>query len=386
MQRGFLGPSGGGSNHKKKRDRNIDGVARGPRLNPSIADVNVEVVSEAPHHRNIVVVSAQDATKTVMGDVLNQANLWKMDSNVPNDADYDVWLSLASVHEVNDRMKNSFYGYFIGKRLTFLVVEWFVRNNWNKYGLTKVTMVKGFFFFKFSSLEGVDSMLHGGSWTICGILIFLYKLSPSVSLLKEELSRVLVWVKFYDVFYARVLIEINACNDFSDNLVMVVPNLEVTRYTKETIHKGQTFGAVDDDFIEVKKKKSSGNNGGTKNFKSVSLKPKTQYRPKAKKSTEGTSNSPKTTPFVGTNTASTSRYNKESPSNKCSVFSLSNSFETLDVDNSINEEVATSSKATTSEKVDYPVNSNSGDEVEPVENETANFLASKRVGYGPKSL
>ncbi|GKG16404.1 hypothetical protein Tco_0358727, partial [Tanacetum coccineum] len=35
--------------------------------------------------------------------------------------------------------------------------------------------------------------------------------------------------------YARVLIEINACNDFSDNLVMVVPNLEGTGYTKETI-------------------------------------------------------------------------------------------------------------------------------------------------------
>ncbi|GKE12681.1 zinc knuckle CX2CX4HX4C containing protein [Tanacetum coccineum] len=252
MQRGFLDSSGGGSNHKKKEDQNIDGVVRGPRLNPFIADVNVEVVSEAPPHRNTVVVSAQDATKIAMGDVLNQgsndvntanvnldtsianlnevtgsttasqtsttgipnlenmwpkttgvsdvqkrpkmiyyanklspsvstkANLWKMDANVPNDADYDVWLPLASVHEVNDIMKNSFYGYFIGKRLTFFVVEWFVRNNWDIYGLTKVTMVKGFFFFKFSSLEGVDLVLHDGSWMIRGILIFLNKWSPSV--------------------------------------------------------------------------------------------------------------------------------------------------------------------------------------------------------------
>ncbi|GKB78301.1 hypothetical protein Tco_0945196 [Tanacetum coccineum] len=38
------------------------------------------------------------------------------------------------------------------------------------------------------------------------------------------------------------------------------------------------------------------------------------------------------------------------------------------------------------EKVDYPVNSNSDDEVEPIENETVNFLASKGVRYGLKSL
>ncbi|GJZ68666.1 hypothetical protein Tco_0631906 [Tanacetum coccineum] len=39
-----------------------------------------------------------------------KANLLKHEANVPNDADYDVWLPLASVHEVNDRMKNSLYG------------------------------------------------------------------------------------------------------------------------------------------------------------------------------------------------------------------------------------------------------------------------------------
>nr|GEX20262.1 hypothetical protein [Tanacetum cinerariifolium] len=35
--------------------------------------------------------------------------------------------------------------------------------------------------------------------------------------------------------YARILIEINACNNFSDNMVMVVPNIKGTGYTKETI-------------------------------------------------------------------------------------------------------------------------------------------------------
>ncbi|GJX65409.1 retrovirus-related pol polyprotein from transposon TNT 1-94 [Tanacetum coccineum] len=52
-----------------------------------------------------------------------KANLRKLEVNVPNSDDYDLWLPLASVHEVNDRMKNSLYGYFIGKRLAFPVVE-----------------------------------------------------------------------------------------------------------------------------------------------------------------------------------------------------------------------------------------------------------------------
>nr|GFD23230.1 hypothetical protein [Tanacetum cinerariifolium] len=148
------------------------------------------------------------------------------------------------------------------------------RNNLEKYGLKKVTLVKGFFFFKFSSTEGVDSVLRDGPCRISVVYIFLNKWSPSVSLLKKDLSRVPVWVKFHDVLLvayqsdglslitmkigtqmildsytnsmglksrgrsscARILIEIIACNDFSDNLVMAVPNLEGTGYTKETIH------------------------------------------------------------------------------------------------------------------------------------------------------
>ncbi|GJU33237.1 putative reverse transcriptase domain-containing protein, partial [Tanacetum coccineum] len=156
--------------------------------------------------------------------------------------------------------------------------------------------------------------------------------------------------------------------------------------------KGKTSGDDDEGFIEVKKKKSGGNNRGTKNFKPFSVKPKTQYRPKAKQPIEGMSNSPKTTLFVGTTKASTSDYNKEPPSNKGSVFSLSNSFEVLNVDNPITEEILDGKLVLGDDdekpldKVDYPVNLDSDDEVEPVDNETANFLASNGVGYGLKSL
>nr|GEW71798.1 hypothetical protein [Tanacetum cinerariifolium] len=96
----------------------------------------------------------------------------------------------------------------------------------------------------------------------------------------------------------------------------------------------------------VKKKKSGGNNGSTKNF-TFSVKSKTQYHQKAKQSTDGMSISPKMTPSVGTNKASTSGHNKESSNNKGNIFSLNNLFEALNDKNLIIEEVATGYMDTT---------------------------------------
>nr|GFA15378.1 hypothetical protein [Tanacetum cinerariifolium] len=59
------------------------------------------------------------ATNKLSSMFLTKANLQKLKPNVPNDADYDVWLPLALVHEVNDKITNSLYRYFIRKRLAF---------------------------------------------------------------------------------------------------------------------------------------------------------------------------------------------------------------------------------------------------------------------------
>ncbi|GJU01399.1 hypothetical protein Tco_1111737 [Tanacetum coccineum] len=103
-----------------------------------------------------------------------------------------------------------------------------------------------------------------------------------------------------------------------------------------------------------------------------------------------------TPPRAGTNKASTSGHNEESPSNKGNdSFSISNSFEALI--NPIIEEVATGSKILEGklalvdddgkplENVDYPDNSDNDDEVEHVQNETASFLALKGVRHDRKA-
>nr|GEW47281.1 hypothetical protein [Tanacetum cinerariifolium] len=69
------------------------------------------------------------------------------------------------VEMVSTQFANTFYGYFTIKRIAFPVVEYYVRNNRCKYGLTRIMMnSKGFFFFQIKTskrLEDVLEMGHG---------------------------------------------------------------------------------------------------------------------------------------------------------------------------------------------------------------------------------
>ncbi|GKB17495.1 hypothetical protein Tco_0851418 [Tanacetum coccineum] len=109
--------------------------------------------------------------------------------------------------------------------------------------------------------------------------------------------------------YARILIEINVCNDFRDNLVMVVSNIERTGYTKETIHveyvwncpRCSTCLLFCHSFDDCSK-------DAPKQVENRMDKGKGQI-PRA--DDEGTCNSPEMAPSADTNKASTSWYSKE---------------------------------------------------------------------------
>ncbi|GJW33307.1 hypothetical protein Tco_0053339 [Tanacetum coccineum] len=88
------------------------------------------------------------------------ATIRKLDANVPNDADYDIWLPKDSVHE------NGLFA-TIGKIF-----------------LKESNIGERIFLFMFSSTEGIDLMLRDGSWMIIEVPIFLNKQSPS--LLEEK--------------------------------------------------------------------------------------------------------------------------------------------------------------------------------------------------------
>nr|GFA84663.1 zinc knuckle CX2CX4HX4C [Tanacetum cinerariifolium] len=104
----------------------------------------------------------------------------------------DISIPRKVVEKVSSRFENTLYGYFIGKRMVFLVVEYYARNNWGKHGLKRIMMnSKGFFFFKFDSQSGSS--------------------------------------------FARCLIEVNSEADLVKAVTTDIPSLTGEDFTKETI-------------------------------------------------------------------------------------------------------------------------------------------------------
>ncbi|GJU95194.1 hypothetical protein Tco_1319950 [Tanacetum coccineum] len=233
---------------------------------------------------------------------------------------------------------------------------------------------------------------------IRGVLIFLNKWSPSASLLKEELFRVPVGC----VYIGWVKLDRHE-NRFSDNLIMVVPNLDELGYTKETIRVEYEwepprfstcliFGHSVDDCSKAPKQVVNKDKGGSSGADDGFIEQKTIYRPKVNQPTEEMS--PKTAPSADKKKVpTTGNSSKKTKTNALTsgngTFSLSNSLEALNVDNTVNEEVNLGDdEGKPLEKIDYTGDHDKEDEVEPVDNEMTSFLASKpsRVGYSTNSL
>ncbi|GJX39033.1 hypothetical protein Tco_0252336 [Tanacetum coccineum] len=246
-----------------------------------VGDQEVEPINECPS----IYATKLSLTSSIM------ATLRKLDANLLNNTDYDILLPKASVHEVNDGMKNLLYGYFIGKRLAFPIVE----------------------------CEGPG-------------------------------------------------------------------------YTKETIHVEYEwehprcsmcllFGHLLDDYLKVPKRKKSGHNGGTINFKPVLVKPETQYIPKV--NLTNTKVFPKTASTVGKKNGSPSGNSSEKTNMPNATTSGNGIFPLL-----LEEKcVLVDEDGKPLEKVDYSGDHGSEDDFAHVDNEMASFLAkTSGVAYGTKSM
>ncbi|GKC01501.1 ATPase, F1/V1/A1 complex, alpha/beta subunit [Tanacetum coccineum] len=170
MQKGFLDSGGRGGNHKKK--------------------VGDKAGTESNTRPVELVDSSLDASK-------ENGKLRSLDTDKPINAKDEV-----KIHnmEVQSRFDFSLYGYFVGKRLAFSVVEYYVKIAWQKYRIVRVMMnAKGFFFFKLSSTEGMNGVLENGPWFIQSFPIILKKWTPTANLLKEDLNSVPILVKLHDI-------------------------------------------------------------------------------------------------------------------------------------------------------------------------------------------
>ncbi|XP_021995747.1 uncharacterized protein LOC110892919 [Helianthus annuus] len=211
---------------------------------------------------------------SVKNQNVQQVNFRSLACSVQHE-DCDIVLPVESVRVVQDKLANTLYGYFLGDRIAYPVVDYFVKINWKKFGLQKSMMnANGFFFFKFEDQKGMLDALAAGPWIIRSQPFFLQEWTPTTKLEKKEVKKVQVWVKVHEVpiaaytedglsmiataigepkmldsyttsmcvdnwvrtSFARALIEVTAEKELKEKITMAIPNLSGDGFMKETMY------------------------------------------------------------------------------------------------------------------------------------------------------
>nr|GEV84608.1 hypothetical protein [Tanacetum cinerariifolium] len=116
-------------------------------------------------------------------------------------------LPFAVVQAVKHKFENSLVGFLVGKKVAFPLVKNYVMNTWAKFGFEKVMSNDDvIFYFKVSSLNGLDQVLEQG---------------------KDTVTKVPVWVKLHKVpvgriGFARALIEVSAERELKQEIIMAI--------------------------------------------------------------------------------------------------------------------------------------------------------------------
>ncbi|GJZ40903.1 hypothetical protein Tco_0587789 [Tanacetum coccineum] len=154
----------------------------------------------------------------------------------------DVVIPSESIQAISERFVNSAYGFFLGKRVAYHVVVNCVKNTWSKYGLVKsmLNSSNGLFFFKFSSEDGLDTMLDHedvGSVSVYvkfpGVPMTAFS-EDGLSIIATKLGTPLMLDSYtFDMCmqswgrssYARAMIDLQADEELKDSIVVDMPKL-----------------------------------------------------------------------------------------------------------------------------------------------------------------
>nr|GEU33450.1 hypothetical protein [Tanacetum cinerariifolium] len=115
------------------------------------------------------------------------------------DVPMELQLDRLYFDEIRARFVNTLYGYSVGKRLAFPVVENYVKHAWAKFGLKRVMLNHGFFLFQFDSSTSMEKVMEVGPWRIKLVPIILKVLMRNTILKRENVSTVPLWVKMHNV-------------------------------------------------------------------------------------------------------------------------------------------------------------------------------------------
>nr|GEV20112.1 hypothetical protein [Tanacetum cinerariifolium] len=174
----------------------------------AVVGPSINMVNEPRSHTDHAHITEQNTTSTV---------------SLPKDA----------VDEIRARFVNTLYGYSVGKRLAFPMVENYVKHAWAKFGSKRVMLNHGFFLFQFDSSTGMEKVMEGGPRRIKLVPIILKVWMPNTILMRENVSIVLLWVKMHNMpivayskgrrDYARALVEVSVKAPLIDSVDVVIP-------------------------------------------------------------------------------------------------------------------------------------------------------------------
>ncbi|GKA75354.1 zinc knuckle CX2CX4HX4C containing protein [Tanacetum coccineum] len=161
----------------------------------------------------------------------------------------DIAIPLDSVNEISNRYANTLYGYFIGKRHAFPVVENYVKNTWAKFGLERVMLRNGFFLFQFSSKKGMEQ-LKKDEINLVPVWVKLHSVpivafsETGLSLISTKLGHPIMLDAYTSSMcvtswgrnnYARILIEVSVVTALLTSLVVAIPYPNGKGHSLETV-------------------------------------------------------------------------------------------------------------------------------------------------------
>nr|GEW67837.1 hypothetical protein [Tanacetum cinerariifolium] len=90
-------------------------------------------------------------------------------------------------------------GHFVGFQMGYKDIVGHLKRMWILYQLDEVIVNQGYYYCNFKSYEGKKSMIEKEHWLVNNLPLFVRKWKPGLCMSKPDTSKVLVWVKIFDI-------------------------------------------------------------------------------------------------------------------------------------------------------------------------------------------
>ncbi|GJU36268.1 hypothetical protein Tco_1184622 [Tanacetum coccineum] len=197
---------------------NIDGKSLGQSMDQTVSQDTCNVVDDGNDKNSFadVVSSVKPTTKLNFRQLFNAETVEDSDSVLP----------METINAIKHRYENSLVGYFVGKSVSFPLMKSYVANTWGKFGFQKIIRDDdGFFFFKFSSIAGVEQVLEQGPWIIRNTQLILNKWTPSLSLCKDMIGKPIM----LDAYTSSMCVDSWGRIGFACALIAITTEKEVSK-------------------------------------------------------------------------------------------------------------------------------------------------------------